>query len=298
MERVQMTDTMQFSRIIHGHWRMADWQYSDNQILQLLEECLDLGITTVDTADIYGQYNCESLFGKALSLKPGLRESIEIVTKCGIKLTSKEGVAINHYDSSKEHIIESADCSLRNLHTDYIDTLLIHRPDVLANPEEIAEAFQQLKRAGKVKNFGVSNYTTTQLNMLQSYLDEPLITNQVEISLAERSQFENGTIDQALEKRMPVMAWSPLAGGALFTSKEPKEARIRKALHKVAGEIGADNIDQVLYAWLLKHPAKIMPIVGSGKIERVRSAVKALELDMTKEQWYELWIASRGKPVD
>ncbi|WP_050613396.1 aldo/keto reductase [Bacillus testis] len=298
MERVQLTEDLQFSRIIHGHWRMADWQYGSQQILRVLEECLEMGVTTMDTADIYGQYTCESLFGQALALKPSLRDSIEIVTKCGIKLTSKEGVGINHYDSSKKHIIESVEASLLNLHTDYLDAVLIHRPDVLTDPEEVAAAFSELKRAGKVRSFGVSNYTPSQLNMLQSYLDEPLITNQVEVSLLVRDQFENGTLDQAIEKRMPVMAWSPLAGGRIFTGEDAQTLRVQKALKKTAAEMGTENMDQVLYAWLLKHPGKIMPIVGSGKVKRIRAAVGALQLKMTKEQWYELWVASRGKPVD
>lgn len=298
MERVHLVDDLQFSRIIHGQWRLADWELSDQQVLHLVEQCLDLGITTIDTADIYGQYECESLFGKALSLKPEIREKLEIVTKCGIKLTSKEDVSLNHYDSSKKHIIESVHSSLKNMNIEYIDVLLIHRPDVLMNPSEVADAFSLLKQQGKVRHFGVSNYSPSQVTMLQSYLDMPLITNQVELSVLERGQFENGTIDQAIERKMAPMAWSPLAGGSIFTSNDEKVVRVRTTLEKMTVEMGATSIDQVMYAWLLKHPANIMPIVGSGKIERIRNAVDALKLTMTREQWYELWVASRGKPVD
>lgn len=298
MERVKLQDDMHFSRIIHGQWRLADWQYSDQQVLQLIEQCLELGITTIDTADIYGQYTCEKLLGRALSLKPQLREQLEIVTKCGIKLTSRDDVNLNHYDSSKQHILESVHTSLKNMRTEYIDVLLIHRPDVLTNPAEVAEAFSELKQAGKVKYFGVSNFTPSQISMLQAHLDMPLVTNQVELSVLERSQFENGTLDQSLERRMPPMAWSPLAGGRIFTSEDPQAVRVQAILEKIAAEIGASSIDQVMYAWLLKHPAKIMPIVGSGKIERIQSAVAALSLSLTREQWYEIWVASRGKQVD
>ncbi|WP_042351146.1 aldo/keto reductase [Bacillus massiliigorillae] len=298
MERVQLQDDIQFSRIIHGQWRLADWQYSDQQVLQLMEQCLELGITTIDTADIYGQYTCEKLLGKALSLKPQLREQLEIITKCGIKLTSRDDVQLNHYDSSKKHIVESVHQSLENMQTDYIDVLLIHRPDVLTDPAEVAEAFSELKQSGKVKHFGVSNYTPSQVSMLQTYLEMPLITNQVELSVLERAQFENGTLDQAIERRMPPMAWSPLAGGRIFTSEDAQAVRVRETLTKIASEIGAKSIDQVMYAWLLKHPAKIMPIVGSGKMERIQAAVKALSLNLTREQWYEIWVASRGKQVD
>lgn len=293
-----MQKDLQFSRIIHGQWRLAEWNYSNEQVLRLLEQCLELGITTIDTADIYGQYSCESLLGQALALKPELRDQIEIVTKCGIKLTSRDDVTLNHYNSSKQHIIESVHHSLRNMQTDYIDALLIHRPDVLTNPEEVAEAFNELKHAGKVRYFGVSNYTPSQLSMLQSYLDMPLITNQIELNVLERAQFENGTLDQALERRMPPMAWSPLAGGRIFTSEDPQAVRVRSVLESIATQIGATSIDQVMYAWILKHPAKIMPIVGSGKIERIEAAVQALKLTLTHEQWYEIWVASRGKQVD
>ena len=298
MERIKMADDLEFSRIIHGHWRLMDWGYSNQQVLQLLEECLDLGITTVDTADIYGNYSCEAGLGNALALKPEIREKLEIVTKCGIKLTSREDVLLNHYDSSKEHIISSVETSLHNLQTDYIDVLLIHRPDVLTNPEEVAEAFSLLQKQGKVKHFGVSNYSPSQVSMLQAFLPYPLVTNQVELSPLVRDQFENGTLDQAIERKMPPMAWSPLAGGAVFHSEDERSLRVRKVLHKIADEIGADSIDQVVYAWLLMHPADIMPIVGSGKIERIKNAVNALDLRMNREQWYEIWVASRGKNVD
>lgn len=297
MERIQLKDDLQFSRIIHGHWRLADWDLTEQETLQLLEQCLELGITTIDTANIYGKYRCEELFGNALALKPELRGKMEIVTKCGIKLESK-GFRLNHYDSSKDHIIESAERSLRKLRTDYIDVLLIHRPDVLTNPEEVAEAFLSLKKAGKVRHFGVSNFLPSQVKMLNAYLDMPLVTNQVELSVLYRDHFENGVVDQCIEKKMPPMAWSPLNRGIIFNSQEEHPARVRTTLEKIAEELGASNIDEVMYAWLMYHPANIMPIVGSGKIERIQTAVNALSLSMNREQWYEIWVSSRGKNVD
>ena len=299
MERVTMQEGLSFSRVIHGHWRAADWNKSTEEFLALTEQCLELGITTFDTANIYGDYTCEGLFGKVLAQKPSLRGQIEIVTKCGIKLANgNNGFSLNHYDSSKEHIIESAENSLRELNTDYLDVLLLHRPDVLLDPEEVAEAFSLLKQQGKVKHFGVSNYLPSQVNMLQAYLDMPLVTNQVELSVIYRDHFENGVLDQAIEKKMPPMAWSPLNRGLVFTSETEKEIRVRDALKKTAAEIGANDIDEVMYAWLLKHPAGIMPIVGSGKIERIQSAVNALSLELDRQQWYEIWVSSRGRDVD
>jgi predicted oxidoreductase len=299
MERIQLTDDLQFSRIIHGHWRLADWNYTAQETLRLLEQCLELGITTIDTADIYGGYSCEGLFGNALTLKPALREKLEIVTKCGIKLANtNNGYRLNHYDSSKAHIISSVERSLKEMKTDYIDVLLIHRPDVLTDPEEVASAFSSLKRDGKVKHFGVSNFLPSQVNMLNAFVNEPLVTNQVELSVMFRDHFENGVIDQSIEKKMPPMAWSPLSGGRIFTGTDEKSKRVRATLEKVTAEMEAPGIDEVMYAWLMYHPANIMPIVGSGKLERIKSAIHALSLKMTREQWYEIWVSSRGRNVD
>lgn len=299
MERIKLRDDLSFSRIIHGHWRLADWGYTDQELLGLTKEAAELGVTTIDTADIYGGGSCESQFGQALSLEPSLREKLEIVTKCGIRLAGADSsVGVNHYDSGKAHIIRSAEESLRRLGTDYIDVLLIHRPDILTDPEETAEAFSELKKAGKVRYFGVSNYLPSQLDMLSAYLDEPLVTNQIEISVMERLYFENGGLDWSILHKTPPMAWSPLAGGRVFTGEGERETRIRSALKKVAGEHGTDHIDQVMYAWLLRHPAQIMPIAGSGKIERLKRAKEAMEIQLSREQWYEIWVSSLGRNVD
>ena len=224
MERVTLQEGLSFSRVVHGHWRAADWNLSTQEFLTLTEQCLDLGITTFDNANIYGDYTCEGLFGQVLRAKPALRDRIEIVTKCGIKLANdKKGFSLNHYDSSKEHIIESVETSLKELNTDYLDVLLLHRPDVLLDPNEVAEAFTTLKKQGKVKHFGVSNYLPSQVNMLQSFLEMPLVTNQVELSVIYRDHFENGVLDQCIEKKMPPMAWSPLNQGLVFTVKQKKK---------------------------------------------------------------------------
>ena len=299
MERIKLRDDLSFSRIIQGHWRLADWGYTDQELLGFTKEALGLGITTIDTADIYGGGSCESQFGKALSLEPSLRDKLEIVTKCGIRLAGTDSpVSVNHYDSGKSHIVRSAEASLRRLGTEYIDVLLIHRPDFLTDPEETAEAFSELKKAGKVRYFGVSNFKPSQLEMLSACLDEPLVTNQIEISVMERLYFENGGLDWSVLHKMPLMAWSPLAGGRVFTEEGERETRIRNTLKKVAGELGTDHIDQVMYAWLLRHPAKIMPIAGSGKLERLNRAKEALDIQMSREQWYEIWVSSLGRNVD
>jgi predicted oxidoreductase len=299
MERVQLTEDISFSRIVHGLWRLADWDMSSEEILSLIEGCMEQGITTFDHADIYGNYSCEELFGQALKLKPSIRESMQIVTKCGIKLLSSKHPkhVVQHYDTSKEHIIKSAEQSLVNLNTDYIDVLLIHRPDPFMDPAEVAEAFSQLKGQGKVRHFGVSNFTPSQFNMLSSYLDFPLVTNQVEISALHLDTFQDGTIEQCIEKRMVPMAWSPMAQGKIFSSDEESAVRVRKALEIVGEELGVNAIDQLMYAWLLSHPARIIPIVGSGNKNRIQQAVDALDIKMTRQQWFKIWIASTGHGV-
>lgn len=300
MEYVEIKDDFKLSRIAHGYWRLLKWDLSKQEILNLLEACLNLGITTIDHADIYGDYDCEKYFGQILSQKPALRQKLQIITKCGIKLISKNRPEhkIKHYDTSAKHIISSAENSLKCLKTDYIDVLLIHRPSPFMNPQEIAQAFNILKQQGKVLNFGVSNFNPSQFNLLSSYLDFPLVTNQIEISPMCLEHFDWGTIEECQQYRIPPMAWSPLAGGKVFSCCDKKSTRICKTLEKIREEINADSIEQVVYAWLLSHPAKIIPIVGSGNIDRIKLAVDALKLKMTAQQWFEIWQSSTGKEVD
>ncbi|GGD01901.1 aldo/keto reductase [Pontibacillus salipaludis] len=299
MNRIQLAEELSVSQIVHGHWRLSDWNYSNEEVVELIEQCLELGITTFDHADIYGSYTCEPLFGQALALKPELRERMELVTKCGIVLESENRPEhqSHHYDTSKAHILKSVENSLQAFGTDYIDLLLIHRPDPLMDPREVAEAFRELKDAGKVRHFGVSNFKKHQLDMLESYLDVELVTNQIELSPYNLENIHDGTLDTCMEKRLAPMAWSPLGGGDVFTSDSERAIRLRTTLDKVAGEIGADGIDQVMYTWLLAHPAKVIPIVGSGKIERIKSAVAALDLTLSKDQWFEIYTSSQGYDI-
>ena len=299
MDIVKLRDDLEFSRIVHGYWRLMEWNLSDNELVKLIEEVYDLGITTVDHADIYGNFSCEEKFGNALKLNKGLREKLQIVTKCGIKFPSinRPENKSHCYDTSKEHIINSAERSLKNFNTDYLDLLLIHRVDALLNPEEVAEAFTRLKNQGKVRYFGVSNFLPSQFNMLNSYLDNSLVTNQVEISPLCLDAFEDGTLDLMLEKRVKPMAWSPLAGGRLFKGNDERDIRVQKVLNKIKEEVSANDIDEVAYAWLLMHPSKIMPIVGSGKLDRIKAAVKATEIKLTRDQWFEIYVASRGVDI-
>ncbi|TDL78625.1 aldo/keto reductase [Peribacillus frigoritolerans] len=299
MQRIQLTEDLSFSRIIHGLWRLSDWNMSNEEVVKLIEECLEAGITTFDHADIYGNYTCEKKFGDALALKPELRKQMEIVTKCGIKLVSdnRPEHSIKSYDTSKEHILASVSKSLENFQTDYIDVLLIHRPDPYMDPAQVAEAFTQLKNEGKVRYFGVSNFKRSQFKMLQSYLDFPLITNQIELSAYNLENFEDGTLDLCQEERIAPMAWSPLAGGSIFSADDERAKSLRDTLERIALEVGAKGIDEVLYAWLISHPANIMPIVGSGKMNRIESAIRALDLTLTRDQWFDILQVAMGREV-
>ncbi|MFI8686903.1 aldo/keto reductase family oxidoreductase [Rossellomorea sp. NPDC077527] len=299
MQRIQMTEDLSFSRIIHGLWRLADWNQSKEETLSLIQHNIENGITTFDHADIYGSYTCEALFGEALALDPTLRAKMEIVTKCGIVLPSdnRPDHLTHHYNTSKKHILSSVENSLQSLKTDYIDLLLIHRPDPFMNGEEVAEAFTQLKEEGKVRHFGVSNFKDHQWNMLQSYLPFPLITNQIELSAYHLENFEDGTLNLCQDKRVAPMAWSPLAGGAVFKGEDDKAIRLQHTLKKVQEETGAKGIDEILYAWLLNHPANIMPIVGSGKKERIQNAIDSLSITLNHDQWFEILQTSMGHDV-
>ena len=299
MERIQLASDLTFSRLIHGLWRLSDWDQTKEETLKLIEKVMETGITTFDHADIYGSYTCEGLFGDALALKPSLREKMEIVTKCGIVLPSKNRPEhkTHHYNTSKEHIVKSTENSLSSLKTDYIDVLLIHRPDPFMDPEQTADAFNQLHKEGKVRYFGVSNFKDHQFSMLQSYLDFPLITNQIEISPYNLENFEDGTMNHALQNRIPPMAWSPLAGGKIFSSDDDKAVRLRATLEKIREEVNVKGIDQVAYAWLLNHPSRIMPIIGSGNIDRIQTAVDSLDIKLDHDQWFEILQSSMGHDV-
>ena len=285
----------EFSRVVMGYWRLMDWNMSAQQLVSFIEEHLDLGVTTVDHADIYGGYQCEAAFGEALKRSPALRQRMEIVTKCGIATTAKAEHALGHYITDRDHIISSAEQSLTNLATDYLDLLLIHRPDPLMDADDVAEAFLALHQSGKVRHFGVSNFTPAQFALLQSRLPFTLATNQVEISPVHQPLLLDGTLDQLQQLRIRPMAWSCLGGGRLFNDEAFQP--LRDELAQVAQELNAETIEQVVYAWILRLPSQPLPIIGSGKIERVRSALAAEQLAMTRQQWFRIRKAALGYDV-
>jgi predicted oxidoreductase len=278
-----------------GYWRLMEWQLSPAALLDLMKYHLDLGVTTIDHADIYGGYQCEEAFGNALRLEPSLRDRMEIVSKCGIALTAKPEHALNHYNTGKAHIIASAEDSLRKLATDHLDLLLIHRPDPLMDADEVADAFISLKQAGKVKHLGVSNFSARQFELLQSRLPFPLVTNQLEISPLNQSTTLDGTLDLCQQLRIKPMAWSCLGGGRLFDGQE--YAPLRAELEQIRHEVGAQNIEQLVYAWVMMLPSQPLPLIGSGKRERIAAAVAAESIALTRQQWFRIRKAALGYDV-
>lgn len=299
MQKNEIAPDLHLSRIIWGFWRLAEWKLTAQDLLHQVEEALDRGLTTLDHADIYGDYSCEQLFGKILKQKPALRSQMQLISKCGIKLLSKHHPErkVKHYDTRASHIIASAEQSLKNLHTDYLDVLLLHRPDPLMQPDEVARAFQQLKEEGKVRYFGVSNFTPSQQSMLQVYLPEKLVTNQLEFSPLQTAHIEDGTFDFLLQERCRPMIWSPLAGGALFQPETDQQKCVKETLKSLAKEMGIAAIDTLAYAWILKHPVGGLPVAGTGKLNRLQAAIDALEIELPQEAWFRIYEASRGHEV-
>ncbi|MEY1638956.1 aldo/keto reductase [Tenuifilum osseticum] len=292
------SDRISLSPLVWGHWRLPEWNLSQHELLYLTQQCIDIGITTIDSADIYGNYSCEKLFGDALALKPEVRNQIQIVTKCGIRLISERfpDVTTKHYDYSYDHIVSSVEQSLKNFRTDRIDLLLLHRPSPLLNPEEVATAFNHLKSTGKVLHFGVSNFLPHQTELLQSFLNIPLEVNQIEVSPLQLEHLHNGNLDYLMQKRIIPMAWSPLGGGSILNPKSETEKRIAKTIHKISEETNLLP-EQVAISWLVTHPAGIIPVVGSGKFERIKNAFLALKTKLTTQQWFQVYSASIGKEV-
>ncbi|OHB67446.1 MAG: oxidoreductase [Planctomycetes bacterium RBG_13_60_9] len=280
-------------------WRLAKWEKDIKQIHAMIDFCLEQGITTFDHADIYGEYTCEQLFGDALADARIDRCRIQIVTKCGIRLVSRSRPShrIKSYDTSPSHIVASVENSLRCLTTDYIDLLLIHRPDPLMDPAEINEAFVALRDSGKVRHFGVSNFLPSQFELLASRLDVPLVTNQVEYSVMQLAAHADGTIDLCQKLAIRPMAWSPLGGGRLFHQDSEQTKRLRETLNRIGHDLGGLAADQVALAWILRHPVKFVVVLGTGSTARVRKAVEALGVTLSREQWFEIWRASTGCDV-
>lgn len=291
------SESLTLSPVVAGCWRMAEWKLDAAGRLGWIERALELGIDSFDHADIYGDYSVEALFGEALALQPGLRQRIRLVSKCGIRLTSAQRPqhAIKSYDSSRAHVLASVEQSLRALRTDYLDLLLIHRPDLLMDADELAATFVELKAAGKVLHVGVSNHTPAQLALLHAR--HALATHQVELSPLHLPPLDDGTLEQCQALRLRPMLWSPLAGGRLFGGGDERAERVRAVLADLGRRHGGASVATMAYAWLLRHPTRPWPITGSGREQGLRDAVDALRIELSAQEWYEVWQAGAGREV-
>jgi predicted oxidoreductase len=273
-----------------GYWGK---EFSTQEMIAQMHTTLEAGITTFDHADIYGDYTTEARFGKAFAQSGIERESIQLISKCGIQ---NEGATrdhtIKHYDYSKEYIIWSAEKSLSDLQTDYLDLLLLHRPSPLMQADEIAEAVSQLKEEGKILNFGVSNFTPSQIDLIHSKTE--ITANQIEFSLTQHSAMHNGALDYMTCNNIIPMSWSPL--GSVFREENEATSRVKETLKPLTEKYDATE-DQLLLAWILKHPAKIHPVIGTTNKKRIINAVKAIEIELELQDWFALLVASQGHKV-
>ncbi|OIR02958.1 oxidoreductase YdhF [mine drainage metagenome] len=278
--------------------RWGKWgaNYSTAEYRKMIDACLQHGITSFDHADIYGDYTTEEEFGNALKEAPALRLQIQLISKCGIQMLTENRPQhqIKSYNTSAKHIVESAERSLKNFGTDYLDILFIHRPDPLLDPVEVAEAITQLKHQGKIKHFGVSNFLPHQTEALRKYI--PIEFNQVEISIIHLTPFIDGTLDNCLQHNIRPMAWAPLGGG-MFTDETHHRFRSITATAFELAEKYNTGVNQILVAWLLSHPSKIIPVVGTTKVERLLQAKEANKIILEREDWFKLWVASTGEDV-
>ena len=294
MERIALSDRLELSRIIYGMWRLTDdSDTSAKQVQAKIEACLEQGITSFDQADIYGGYSSEAVLGEALKQAPNLREKMEIITKCDI--VAPVGVhadkRLKYYDTSEEYITQSVERSLNEMAIEQIDLLLIHRPDPLLDADETGAALDHLVDSGKVKAVGVSNFRPWDIDLLQSRMKNKLVTNQIEISLTENSALTNGDLAYLQQHRIAPMAWSPLAGGSLFGG-----SALSLKLVEMAERFSVDPAALAI-AWLLRHPAKIMPIMGSNNIQRIEGFSQALEVELDRQSWFELFEVANGGEV-
>lgn len=299
MQRVVLgSSNLSLSRLVYGVWRLSDSaDPSVAGVRSKIDACLTQGITSFDHADIYGNYECEKLFGLALREQPSLRDSMELISKCDIALISDKFPQrrIKFYDTSKAYIQASVDLSLRNLHTDHLDMLLIHRPDPLMDAAETGAALDGLIASGKVRQVGISNFQVWDWRLLQANMSNKLLVNQIELSLLSRDPFVDGTLSALQLDGITPMAWSPLGGGALFAASQAAD-RLEPIFSRIKAEQGFSP-DLVALAWLLAHPAQILPVIGTNSLERLKKVADAMDVSLDRETWFELLTAAAGQEV-
>lgn len=296
MTRIDISPALSLSRIIYGMWRLGDdSDISSAHVQAKIEACIAQGITTMDQADIYGGYTAEAILGRALKDAPHLKDKIEIVTKCAIvaPMGKYKDRRVKHYDTSRAHITASVDASLDDMNIEQIDVLLLHRPDPFMDHNATGACLDDLIASGKIKAVGVSNFKPYDMQLLSSAMKNPLVTNQIEISLSENTALTNGDLAYLQENAIVPMAWSPLGGGSILADKTTP---LMQALSNIAKENGVDEA-AVCATWLLAHPANILPIMGTNNLTRIAALSGAMRVNMDRQTWFELYELSRGKAV-
>lgn len=295
MERIALSESLSLSRIVYGMWRIADdADTSAKHVEAKINACLAQGITSFDQADIYGGYTAEAVLGDALKAAPSLRAQMQIVTKCDIvaPMGKYADASVKYYDTSAAHINASVEASLQYMATDHIDLLLIHRPDPFMDHHETGAALDSLVSSGKVGSVGVSNFKPWDWELLQSGMKTKLVTNQIELSLGEVDALTNGDVAFHQKNANPIMAWSPLGGGALMN----EGTDISTLMSAIAEENGVDRA-AVAVSWILAHPAKILPVMGTNNLSRIAALSDALKVKMDRQTWYKLYTAALGREV-
>ena len=294
MRRLTFAGGLSVSQLVQGCMAIFTENVTGDKLRYHVEQCIDLGITTFDHADMYGMYEADKAFGEAVIKGTNLRSKMQIITKCGIIKEGYRGADIKYVDLTKENILSSVEQSLRHLHTDYVDLLLLHRPDFLLRPEEVTETVTKLVKEGKVLHIGVSNFLPHNLRMLKKFLDLPVATNQIHISALYTEALFNGSVDIAWEFGFPLMAYKPMGEGRIFTDNSERMENMRKLLGELCEKYNADTIDKMMYAWLYNHPVGICPIAGGLNIDFLKSAASAIEIKLEREDWYKILLMSRG----
>ncbi len=295
MQRIKLSDSLEMSRLVYGMWRLGDdSDTSASHVEAKIQACLDQGITTFDQADIYGDYGAEAVLGGALRANPGLRNKMEIVTKCDIIAPCGRyaDAKVKHYDTSRAHILKSVETSLSEMAVDHIDLLLIHRPDPLMDHHETGAALDEVVASGKVRAVGVSNFRPWDWQLLQSAMKTKMVTNQIEISLSEISPFTNGDLAFHQQHGHHLMAWSPLGGGSLMSG----DSTVGAVADEVAAAFGVDRA-AVAVSFLLAHPSGILPVLGTNNLERIKRISDAMKVNLDRETWYRLYEAALGHEV-
>ncbi|MEN9488228.1 MAG: Oxidoreductase YdhF [Bacteroidota bacterium] len=285
---------MNFSRLIAGTMTWGIWgkNYNTNQMIELLNCCLESNITTFDHADIYGSYTTEAVFGKAFSESQIKREKIQLISKCGIEHTEGRNNKIKHYNYSKNYLIWSVENSLKNLQTDYLDLLLLHRPSPLMQADEIAEAIEKLKKEGKIKAFGVSNFSPMQTELINQ--KTKVEYNQIQFSATHLEPMLDGSLDYMQLHNITPMSWNPL--GSIFKENNEKTIRLHTLLDQLEIKYNVTK-DVLLLSWIMKHPSGVLPVIGTTNSERIKNSTKAISTTLELEDWFAIWTESIGHKV-